>query len=176
MNFNRGFVFVICVFFVSFVQARKPKLVGKQAPLFTAQAVFPGGMIQSFNLNDYIGRSDVVLYFYPFDGTPTCSKQAESFKNGFDRLTAQGITVIGVSCDAPASHKRFAQKLDLPFPLVSDTRIKRDISSKYGTIGLFHSKRRTFLINKKGIIVKVFNDVSVDTQIDDILKGFGFNQ
>ena len=172
MNFKHGFVFLACLIFSNFLQARKPKLVGKPAPNFTAQAVFPDGMIQSFNLNDYIGKTDIALYFYPFDSTPTCSKQAESFKNGFNRLQENGIMVVGVSCDAPASHKRFIKKLNLPFPLVSDTRIKRDISSKYGTVGLFHSKRRTFLINKKGIIVKVFNDVSVDTQIDDILMGF----
>jgi len=114
----------------------------------------------------------IVLYFYPFDGTPVCTKQAESFRDNADRLKNAGITVVGVSCDTPQSHKRFIQKLGLQYPLVSDTKIKREISSKYGTVGFFHSKRRTFLINKKGIVVKVFDDVSVDTQIDDILKGF----
>jgi peroxiredoxin Q/BCP len=172
VNFKHRVVFLACLIFSNFIQARKPKLVGKPAPIFTAQAVFPDGTIQSFDLRDYIGKADIVLYFYPFDGTPTCSKQAESFRNGFNRLKENGIMIIGVSCDAPASHKRFIEKLNLPFPLVSDTRIKRDISSKYGTVGFFHSKRRTFLINKKGIIVKVFNDVFVDTQIDDILKSF----
>ncbi len=176
MNAKLSLIVLSSVLFVGLLQAKRPKLTGKSAPFFTAMAAFAqkdGSVsIREFNLKDFIGTSDIVLYFYPFDSTPKCTKQAESFRDHYAQLKKAGITVIGVSCDSPQSHKRFIQKLRLPYPLVSDTRIKREISSKYGTVGFFHSKRRTFLINKKGIVVKVFDDVSVDTQIDDILQGF----
>ncbi len=169
---KQRFVFVLCVMFASFTQAFRPKLLGKIAPIFTGQAVFPDGSIKDFDLQDYIGKFNIVLYFYPFDNTPQCTLQAQSFKNSIGTFKQAGIMVIGVSCDAPQSHKRFQKKLGLPYPLVSDERIKRAISKMYGTLGFFYSKRRTFLINKKGIVVKVFDEVNVATQIEDILKGF----
>ncbi|HSW75736.1 MAG TPA: peroxiredoxin [Candidatus Saccharimonadales bacterium] len=149
----------------------KNNVLGKPAPLFKAKAVYPDGSIRDFDLQDYIG-SDFILYFYPFDNTPGCTKQAQIFRDSIKRLQDQNLQVIGVSCDAPASHKRFSQKLHLPYPLVSDTRIKRDISMKYGAVGFFHSKRKTFLVNKKGIVFKVFENVDIENQIDDILKSF----
>ena len=172
IDVKQGLVFMLCVMFASFTQAFRPKLLGKVAPVFTGQAVFPDGSIKDFDLRDYIGKFNIVLYFYPFDNTPQCSLQAQSFKDSIVKLKQAGIMVIGVSCDAPQSHKRFQKKLGLPYPLVSDERIKRTISKMYGTLGLFHSKRRTFLISKKGIVIKVFDEVDIATQIEDILKGF----
>lgn len=147
-------------------------LTNKPAPLFTAQAVYPNGSIHNFNLQDYIGKTNIVLYFYPMDNTPGCSKQAQGFCTNLAQLEDAGIMVIGISCDSIASHLKFQKKYGIQYHLVSDSRWKRTISKMYNADGLFYSKRKTFLINKDGIIFKIFDHVSIESQIDDILKNF----
>ncbi|MFA5999152.1 MAG: peroxiredoxin [Candidatus Babeliales bacterium] len=174
--FKKSLALLACFAITTSQIHTKNKVLGKPAPTFKAKAVFPDSSIRDFDLQDYFklnsGGSDLVLYFYPFDNTPECIKQAKSFRDSIDRLKEKGISVVGVSCDAPASHKRFQKKLGIPYPLVSDSRLAREISMKYGALGFFHSKRKTFLINKKGIVFKVFENVDIDKQIDDILSSF----
>lgn len=169
----------MCLFFIaitfvgwSYAESKTSSLVGKRAPIFKAQAVFPPDHeIGDFDLQKYIGKR-IVLYFYPMDNTPGCSKQAEKFREDIDRLKKQGIVVIGVSCDSPKSHQKFQEKYKLPYILVSDSRWSRCISKMYDAAGFFYSKRHTILINKRGIVIHVFEDVNIKNQIDDILEKF----
>jgi len=126
-------------------------------------------------LTDYAGRW-VVLYFYPKDDTPGCTKEACSFRDDLSLLEKMGASVIGISVDDSDSHAKFAQKYHLPFPLLSDKDGK--VAGSYGALtnlGLIKiAKRYTFLINPQGTIAKVY--LSVDTSrhsheiIEDLKK------
>lgn len=144
---------------------------GQKAPLFTAKAVYPDGSVGDLDLQDYIGKTNIVLYFYPMDNTPGCSKQAQKFRDNIDRLKKAGITVLGVSCDSVKSHKKFQKDYGLNYTLLSDSRWGK-IARKYGAYGFLFSLRKTFLINKKGYIIHVFDKVDIANQADEILQAF----
>jgi peroxiredoxin Q/BCP len=102
--------------------------VGKKAPAFT----LPDADGNPVSLADFAGR-DVILYFYPRDDTPGCTKEACGFRDLWRRIQARGATVIGVSPDEPASHRRFAKKHALPFTLLCDP--ERKVMVRYGAFG-----------------------------------------
>lgn len=125
-------------------------------------------------LKEYQG-SWVALYFYPKDDTPGCTKEACSFRDGFVALKRAGIAVLGVSADSVKSHQKFAEKFSLPFSLLSDEEKK--VVELYGVwgkkkfmgreyLGIF---RTTFLIDPKGKIVKIYENVKPDSHAEDIL-------
>lgn len=101
---------------------------GKAAPPFA----LTDASGRAVSLADYAGR-DVVLYFYPKDDTPGCTKEACGFRDAWDEIRALGVTVLGVSADDAASHRRFAEKYRLPFPLLSDPDHK--VMRAYGAYG-----------------------------------------
>ncbi|MGB7067952.1 MAG: thioredoxin-dependent thiol peroxidase [Pyrinomonadaceae bacterium] len=113
-------------------------------------------------LKDFAGKR-VVLYFYPKDDTPGCTKEACSFRDSNDVYKENGITVLGVSTDSEQSHKKFISKFDLPFTLIADT--DKSIVNAYGVWGeksMYGKKylgtlRKTFLIGGDGNIVKIFD-------------------
>jgi len=150
-------------------------LLCKPAPTFSAQAVFADGSVKKFNLKDFIGQK-LVLYFYPMDNTPGCTKQAQNFRDNIKKLKDQGITLVGISCDSIKSHKNFQKKYDLPYILVSDSRRKKTISKKYGTSTFLMSKRKTFLIDECGTIFKKFDTINIEEQVDEIVKAFKKNK
>lgn len=121
----------------------------------------------------------VVLYFYPKDDTPGCTKEACSFRDADDVYAEKGIKVLGVSIDDEKSHQKFAAKYGLPFDLLVDT--DKQIIEKYGVWGeksMYGRKymgtlRKTFLIDEKGKIVKIFDKVKVGEHADEVLKAFG---
>ena len=121
----------------------------------------------------------VVLYFYPKDDTPGCTKQACSLRDGFSAFEEKNIKVLGVSMDDEKSHKKFIQKYELPFALLVDT--DHAIADAYGSYGEknFIGKnyrgvlRKTFLIDEAGKIVKIFNRVKVDEHANEVLQAFG---
>lgn len=147
---------------------------GTPAPDFTATA-HDGTTITLSSLKG--GR--VVLYFYPKDDTPGCTKQACNLRDNHSDLQARGITVIGVSADDNASHQQFADKHNLPFPLIPDP--EHEILSLYGVWGernlygnkFMGIKRSTFLIDEDGEIVHVFKRPKVVDHAAEILKKFG---
>ena len=149
----------------------REKLLHKKAPLFTADAVFPDGSRETFDLKNYQGRN-VVLYFYPRDNSPYCTLQAQNFKDNFKSLQAHDIIVIGISPDSIQAHTKFQCSLQLPYPLVADVSPKYAIAKQYQAQGFLFGQRKTFLINKQGIIFKIFNSVVIDTQTHDILQAF----
>lgn len=147
--------------------------VGKKAPDFTANDQ-NGNKVK---LSDLKGDR-VVLYFYPKDDTPGCTKQACSLRDGFAELKKNNITVLGVSIDDEKSHQKFIAKYDLPFDLIADTDKK--IVEKYGVWGeksMYGKKymgtlRKTFLIGEDGKIVKIFDKVKVGEHADEVLEAF----
>jgi peroxiredoxin Q/BCP len=147
---------------------------GDKAPNFTANDQ-NGNPI---SLADFKGKK-VILYFYPQDNTPTCTKEACNFRDNYQSLLGKGFQVIGVSFDTEKSHQKFIKKYDLPFPLVADP--DRKIIEAYGVWGektLFGRNymgtiRTTFIIDEKGKIEHIIRKVdsgNASQQVLDLLK------
>jgi peroxiredoxin Q/BCP len=123
----------------------------------------------------------VVLYFYPKDDTPGCTKEACSLRDSFDVFSEKNIKVLGVSNDDEASHQKFISKYGLPFDLLADT--DKTLVNDYGVYGEKNNygkkymgiNRTTFLIDETGRIVKIFKKVKVDEHADEVLEAFGEN-
>lgn len=128
-------------------------------------------------LSDFQGQK-VVLYFYPKDDTPGCTKEACSLRDGFSIFEARGIKILGVSPDSEASHQKFISKFNLPFTLLADAN--HAIADAYDSYGekKFMGKtytgvlRKTFLIDEAGKIKKIFDKVKVEEHADEILRAF----
>jgi len=146
---------------------------GGQAPDFATRDT-DGNEVR---LSDFRGRR-VVLYFYPKDDTPGCTKQACSIRDSYSEFEERGIKVLGVSLDDQASHRKFADKYELPFTLLSDT--DHAVADAYGVYGEkeFMGKkymgvdRKTFLIDEQGRLKKVFDKVNVEEHADEVLEAF----
>ncbi len=139
--------------------------IGDQAPTFTARAT--GG--ETVSLEDLKGQW-VALYFYPKAGTPGCTKQGCSLRDGFETLEESGIAIYGVSVDNLEKQKEFKEKYNFPFNLVADD--DKSISKAYGVLaplGLF-SKRNTFIINPDGEVADIITDIDVDDHAAQIKK------
>ena len=129
-------------------------------------------------LSDYKGKK-LVLYFYPKDDTPGCTKEACSFRDADDVYNSKGIKVFGVSTDDEKSHQKFISKFQLPFDLLADT--DKSIVESYGVWGeksMYGKKymgttRKTFLIGEDGKIAKIFDKVNVEQHADEVLEAFG---
>ena len=145
------------------------KKSNKTESVITTQALFPDGLIKEFKLSDYLGKK-VILYFYPKNGTPGCTKQARIFRDNFKDLQAHGIVVIGVSYDSLESHKKFQTTHKLPFILVTDKDKK--LTKLYNSSGIFFASRKTVLLDEKGKVIKRFESVDIANQINDIFKAF----
>ena len=132
---------------------------------------------RNISLQDFRGEK-VVLYFYPKDDTPGCTKEACSFRDAFSDFKKRGIKILGVSPDKEASHKKFADKYKLPFTLLVDT--DHSIADAYGTYGqkkfmgrtYMGIKRTTFLIDEQGKIKKIFEKVKPDEHAREVLDAF----
>ncbi|MGC8726474.1 MAG: peroxiredoxin [Thermoplasmata archaeon] len=110
----------------------------------------------------------VVLYFYPKDFTPGCTAEACNFRDNFDEFTKRGIDVIGISVDSEGTHKKFADKLGIPFILLSDKG--KEISKKYNVLGFTSAKRVTFIIDKEGRIAYIFEKVSPKEHAKEVIN------
>ena len=142
---------------------------GTPAPDFT----LPDQNGNNVSLSDFHGKK-VILYFYPKDSTPGCTRQACAFSNSFDRFEALNAKVIGISKDSVSSHRKFADKYSLPFTLLSDPD-KRAIQAYdvwkekklYGKASM-GVVRSACVIDENGIIEKAFSNVKPDTNADEI--------
>lgn len=137
-------------------QTERSVRVGDPAPDFTLPTQKEG---EAFHLGDMIGKSVIVLYFYPKDNTSGCTAEACSFRDNYEVFKEAGAEVVGVSSDSEESHQRFAAKHRLPFTLVSDK--KGTLRKLYGvptTMG-FLPGRVTYVIDKQGIVRHIFNDM-----------------
>ena len=138
--------------------------VGDRAPNIEA-ATFGGDKIK---LDDYTSKKIVVVYFYPKDNTPTCTKEACSIRDGSKDFEKLGIQVLGVSTDSVKSHESFKKKHALNFPLLSDK--SKEIIKAYGVKSAFGSARReTFLIDKSGKIRFIWEKVNAANHAQEVL-------
>lgn len=130
---------------------------------------------KAHKLSDYLGQK-VILYFYPKDNTPGCTKEACSFRDNFAEYRKNGITILGVSKDSEKSHSKFAEKYSLPFTLLSD--IETTVAQAYGVWGLkkmmgreyYGMNRVTYVIDEEGNILKVYEKVKPEQHAEEILK------
>jgi len=147
-------------------------LEGKKAPAF--QLADANG--KTVALKDLLGAGNLVLYFYPKDMTPGCTTQACDFRDTAARLKALGAQVVGVSADSPESHRKFTDKHELNFPLLSDTsnRVTRlyGVYKKKSLYGreFMGIERTTFVIDRAGVIRKVFPKVKVAGHADAVVE------
>ncbi|MGL4805969.1 MAG: thioredoxin-dependent thiol peroxidase [Bacteroidales bacterium] len=129
---------------------------------------------QEISLSQFKGKK-VVLYFYPKDNTPGCTAEACDLRDNYERLLAEGYVVIGVSADSVTSHKRFAEKQNLPFPLIADTgRTIQMAYNAYGEKKLYGKVstgilRKTYIINEDGIITDIIEKVKTKEHAKQIL-------
>jgi thioredoxin-dependent peroxiredoxin len=117
-------------------------------------------------LNDYRG-SIVALYFYPKNDTPGCTKQGCSLRDGFSDLKEKNVVVLGISYDDIASHKKFREKYNLPFTLLSDA--DKTVAKAYGVAGLVFAKRVTYIIDHDGKILHIIEKVDTSDHAQQIL-------
>ena len=145
--------------------------VGMKAPDFT----LPDKDGNQVSLSDFKGKK-IVLYFYPKDNTPGCTRQACAFAQNYSAFEEKGVVVIGVSKDSVASHVKFAEKHQLPFILLSDPELVAiqgyDVWKEkklYGKVSM-GVVRTTYIIDEEGIIAKVMPKVKPDTNANEILE------
>ncbi len=154
----------------------KPRAIapGTKAPDFTLPTADGG----KFSLSSQKGKK-VVLYFYPKDDTPGCTKEACSFRDNYAAFKRKNVALVGVSTDSPSSHTKFAGKYDLPFILASDEN--KEVVSKYGVWKeknmygrkYMGTERTTFVIDENGIVTHVFPKVKVDGHTSEVLEAVG---
>lgn len=127
--------------------------VGDKAPDFT----LPSQMGDNVALSEYLGKKNIILYFYPKDETTGCTKEACSFRDSYEELTNLGAEVLGVSRQSVESHVAFATHYGLPFILLSDVDNKvRELYGVPSTMGIIPG-RVTYIIDKKGVVRHIFN-------------------
>ena len=143
--------------------------IGDTAPTFSLPD--QDGVLHT--LSQYKGKK-VLLYFYPKDDTPGCTTEACNFRDGYEEFQKMGLVILGVSKDSTKSHKKFAEKFSLPFPLLSDET--GGVIKQYGSWGKkkFMGReyegilRNSFLIDEKGKIAKVYESVKTATHADEV--------
>ncbi len=142
--------------------------VGSKAPDFALQDQND----QTVRLSDFLGKKHIVLYFYPKDETPGCTKEACGFRDSYESFKDAGAEVIGVSADSVKSHKAFATNHRLSFTLLSDR--DKSVAKKYDVSGSLFGLlpgRETFVIDKEGTIRHRFSSqLNIGKHIDDALK------
>lgn len=147
---------------------------GMKAPDFTLQD--KDG--RNVSLTDFAGKK-VILYFYPKDNTPGCTRQAQAFSTAYEKFKRMNIEVIGISKDSAASHTKFAEKYSLPFVLLSDPELNAikaygvwQEKKLYGKVSM-GVVRTTFVIDEQGNIEKIMPKVKPDTNAAELLEYFG---
>ena len=149
--------------------------IGDPAPEFT----LPNQAGESVSLSQFKGQR-VVIYFYPKDDTPGCTKEACNFRDQWGAFEQQGITVLGISKDGATSHAKFIAKYSLPFTLLSDGE-PCPVATAYESYGLkkFMGKeymgmmRHTFVVDAEGRLEKIYTKVKAETMADTILSDLG---
>lgn len=144
--------------------------IGDQAPDFTLQS----DSNKTVSLKDFRGKK-VILYFYPKDNTPGCTREACDFRDGLNHFDQKNAVILGISKDNPTRHQKFKEKYSLPFPLLSDE--KGDVCVAYGVISqksmfgrsFLSIQRSTFMIDEAGVIRAIWRKVKVNGHTQQVL-------
>jgi thioredoxin-dependent peroxiredoxin len=155
-------------FILSFEVMQAQVKIGDKLPVFSLPDL-NGKMV---NINDYLGKKNLVIYFYPKDETKGCTAEACSFRDSYEVFTQKNAEVIGISADSPASHKKFAENHHLPFKLLSDEKnvVRKQFGVPSNMLGIIPG-RVTYVIDKSGIVRLVFNSQTEFSQhITEALK------
>lgn len=142
-----------------------PLKIGDVAPDFSLAD--ENGQIHT--LSQYQGQK-VMVYFYPKDETPGCTKEACGIRDSYSSFQENKIVVFGISYDNAKSHQKFISKHKLPFHLLTDS--DKSVSKTYGADGMFFPSRKTYLIDESGMLVKIYNQVNVINHAEEILRIF----
>ena len=141
----------------------------------TAGAPAPGFTLTDENkaphhLSDYVGKW-LVLYFYPKDDTPGCVVEARGFRDEIEQFRERDVNIVGISIDDANHHRRFIDRLDLPFTLLSDpeARVAERYGARGGAFGIAYAKRQTFLIDPEGVIRHVWRTVPLNGHARDVI-------
>ena len=146
-------VTVLALFAVFRSSAQTAVKVGDTVPSFVLNDQFG----EAFDMDSHIGKTAMVIYFYPKDDTPGCTKEACKFRDSYQEFTDKDIKVIGISSDDVESHKNFAEKYDLPFTLLADidNEVRNQFGVKGNVLGLIPG-RVTYVIDKSGKVVFMY--------------------
>ncbi|WP_299528468.1 peroxiredoxin [Ulvibacterium sp.] len=141
--------------------------VGDTVPDFS----LPDQEGKTFHVKDVLGKKTLVIYFYPKDNTPGCIAEACSFRDSYEQFAQLGAEVIGISSDSEKMHRKFASKYRLPFVLLADTqkKVKRLFKVEDNFFGMLPG-RETYVVNKEGKIILVFNSVNASRHMQKALK------
>jgi thioredoxin-dependent peroxiredoxin len=141
--------------------------VGDKLPLFGAKD--QNG--NDFYIESFLGKKVLVIYFYPKDDTPGCTKQACFLRDQYEDFKQIGAEVIGISGDSVPAHKKFASKYDLPFILLSDgdKSLRKLFGVKANLLGLLPG-RVTYVVDKEGIIQMIFNDINASNHLEKTVE------
>ena len=124
---------------------------------------------KTYSISQFRGSKNIILYFYPMDDTPGCTKEACGFRDDMAVFDSLDTVVLGVSVDDVSSHERFVQKYQLNFPLLAD--VDKKVSELYGALALYgKSKRFTFLIDREGILRQIYRKVDVESHSQEIAR------
>ncbi len=125
----------------------------------------------TFSTADYIGKKPMVIFFYPKDNTPGCTKEACSFRDSYADFADRGAEVIGISADSESSHRKFASMYNLPFVLLSDpgNKVRKLFKVEKALFNLLPG-RETYVVDKKGLVVMTFNNMGASGHMTRALK------
>jgi thioredoxin-dependent peroxiredoxin len=161
------YAFVFCLMFATHSGAEEVEMkIGDPAPAFS----LPDQNAVQRNLTDYRGQW-LVLFFYPQDDTPGCTKEACSFRDDYFEIKKRRAEILGVSLDSEQSHAAFAKKFSLPFPLLADKNgvVAKQYGALWGIWPLRFASRHTFLIDPEGKIAKIYRDVDPNKHSDELI-------
>lgn len=140
--------------------------VGDKIPLFT----LPDKEGNEFSVSEVLGKKALVIYFYPKNNTPGCTREACDFRDKYEDFKELGAEVIGISADSSKSHKNFSGSYELPFVLLSDTdnAVKKQFKIKNSLLLL--PGRETYVVDREGTVIMVFNSIRADEHMRRALK------
>ena len=147
-------ILVIGLFSIFNTNAQSSVVVGDKVPSFKLEDQFG----KEFDIDDYIGNTTMVIYFYPKDDTPGCTKEACSFRDAYESFTDKNIKVVGISGDDVESHRNFAEKYNLPFTLLADTenKVRELFGVKPNMLGLIPG-RVTYVVDQEGKVIFIYD-------------------
>lgn len=172
LNKNKFFIItglaLLTVILTGSMNLNEKVKIGDKVPLFSL--LDQNGAL--FYVKDHIGKNSMVIYFYPKDDTPGCTKEACKFRDNYSEFENLKVKIIGISADDVESHKNFAKKYKLPFTLLADTdnKVRALFGVKNNVFGLIPG-RTTYVINENGVVVHMYENMfKAENHVDEALK------